>query len=137
MGVAMNIAMKSMGLGVLLAACMPVAALANGADVPAAAPAQKVVQLAPGAVAFVAEGDGFRRDGPVGNRVVLPAAVLEVSPRGYVHVVAGDGTLWLDEMDVRLDPPKAAQAASCGAVSSNVSVQLAASRGAGESSCTR
>lgn len=126
---------RSAILGFVLA-CLAMPAFASG-DEAAAAPAQKVVKLAPGAVAFVAEGDGFRRDGPVGDRVVLPATVLELSPRGYVRVEAGGGSLWLDEMDVNLDPPRAARAAACAGVSSNVSVQLAASRGAGDAGCKR
>ena len=68
---------------------------------------------------------------------MLLIGVGAVPRGGYVRVEAGGGSLWLDEMDVNLDPPRAARAAACAGVSSNVSVQLAASRGAGDAGCKR
>ena len=127
-------------LALLLAAGMAFAAFAAQAgDGAGAPPVRKVVRMASGAVAFVAEGEGFRRDGAAEGRVVLPAPVLEESPRGYVRVEGNDGPLWLDELDVDIEPRKTASAAACPpasrAVSNPNSSMLAATRGAGES-CT-
>jgi hypothetical protein len=119
-------------LALLLAACVAFAAHA-GDDPAGAATARKVVKISAGAQAFVAEGDGFRRDGPAQGKLVLPAVVLAVSPRGYVQVQGSSGPLWLDELDVDIEPRQTAAKADCTlAVSSDASTRVAASRGAGE-----
>ena len=57
--------------GLLLAALAVFAAHAG--DDPPGAVARKVVKLEAGAQAFVADGDGFRHDGPAQGRLSLPA----------------------------------------------------------------
>lgn len=123
-------------LGLLLVACM--AFPVHAGDAPAeAAVVRKVVKLGVGAQSFVAEGDGFRRDGAAKGRLVLPAVVLAVSPRGYVQVQGSTGPMWLDELDVDIEPRQTASKADCTlAVSSDASTRVAASRGAGEG-CSR
>lgn len=117
--------------GLLLAALAVFAAHAG--DDPPGAVARKVVKLEAGAQAFVADGDGFRHDGPAQGRLSLPAPVLGVSPRGYVQVQGNNGSLWLDELDVDIEPRHTAAKADCTlAVSSDASTRVAASRGAGE-----
>ena len=128
----------TLALGMLLAHASPVhAAVPPTAQAVAAgtAPAEdtRVTRLRrPQTSRYTVEGDRFRRAEPLDPAMLpLPARVLAVSPKGYVLVEVASGQVWLDSMDVVLDPPRQLKA-RCLSVSSHPNRQVAGVSGAGE-----
>lgn len=83
--------------------------------------------------------DRFKRIGPLDTAAVAPPLkVLSVSKKGYVEVETATGPVWLDKMDVKLDPPASLwQKANCNRrVTTTASVKSHVGMGAGEG-CTQ
>jgi hypothetical protein len=116
---------------ILAALLLAAAGQAAAVDTPQAE--RRVVEIYPGASVYTRDGDRFAKAGDAGSAVVLPAVVREESPRGYVRVDGTTGPVWLDALDVEVVPPRTARNADCRMqVSGNPSMQVAASRAAGE-----
>ena len=70
---------------------------------------QKVTAyLAKKVTIFQPKGESFKRTGriPADEMPALPAVIQEVSSKGYVMIMAEDGPVWLDPMDVDIKPRK-------------------------------
>lgn len=66
-------------------------------------------------------GDNFKENGAVKVKdLPKDAQVLEISSKGYVKI-AGPTPIWLDELDVKLHPPKQAATAGCDVAALNKS----------------
>lgn len=78
--------------------------------------------------------DTFRRHGNLEDgQLVLPAPILAESGRGYVQVQTTHGPIWLDKMDVAIQPPlQPATSAACDKLSTASDTVVAMVRGAGE-----
>lgn len=89
--------------------------------------------------AYRQEDDRFKRVGPLDTAAVaMPLKVLSVSKKGYVEVETATGPVWLDKMDIKLDPPASLwQKANCNrAVTTTAAVKSHVGMGAGEG-CTQ
>lgn len=85
------------------------------------------------APSFRLEGDRFKRAAPVAaSTMVLPAKVLQVSPKGYVLVAAGSGPVWLDKLDVDIFPKLTVNARCAPTITAAADTTTALTRGAGE-----
>ena len=116
---------------------LPLAALAAWltlAASPALAQSSKVVKLkalAPN-VFEMTEGR-YRKSGKLDpSSLMLPANVIKLSPKGYVQVQSINGAIWLDKLDVVLDPPLTVKASCLTGVSVASDATSAVTRGAGE-----
>jgi hypothetical protein len=81
--------------------------------------------------AFVPEGDRFLRGEKVPADRIAGARVLESSSRGYLRVETKDGSIWVDKLDVRVDPPLPMNAGCLTSVSATVDTTTGIVRGAG------
>jgi len=62
----------------------------------------------------------------------LPAIVVKHSPKGYVQLQSNNGAIWLDKLDVVLDPPLTIKASCLSGISVASDATSAVTRGAGE-----
>lgn len=78
--------------------------------------------------------DTFRRQGKLlPGQLLLPAVIQAESGRGYVQVQTLQGPVWLDKMDVDIEPPlKPASSAGCDTLATASDTVAAMVRGAGE-----
>ena len=101
---------------------------------PALAQSSKVVKLKglTPAVFQLTEGR-YRKSGTLdSSTLTFPADVLKISPKGYVQVQSINGAIWLDKLDVVLDPPLTVKASCLTGVSVASDATSAVTRGAGE-----
>lgn len=104
---------------------------------PAAAtpPAEsKVVKLRRAQVmTFAPDGDRFRRVGPLApGALALPARVLQASGRGYVLIEATPSPVWVEKMDVDIQPKLPLNAQCIAGVSTAADTTQGIVRGAGQ-----
>lgn len=94
----------------------------------------KVVKLRRATVTtYVLEGDRFKRSAPLSpSALALPARVLKASGRGYVLVDANPQAVWLEKMDVEINPKLPLNARCISGVSTAADTTQGIVRGAGE-----
>lgn len=99
-----------------------------------ASSASHVVKLRGTQVTTFEMVDGrFKRAGNVPAGIItLPAPVVQHSPKGYLQVRTSSGVVWLDKLDVVIDPPLAVKARCVGQVSVQADSTSAMTHGAGE-----
>lgn len=88
-------------------------------------------------VVYERQGDVFKRAGKIeASAIALPATVADESPKGYVQVQSSGGLVWLDMMDVTIQPNRKTTKGLCSTLpGQTVDTTLAAVRGAGERNC--
>lgn len=127
--------MLPMFLAAALATGTTTAATDTGPDA-AGAPVPQVVKLLAGSpVTYSVDkqyGKVRRGERLAEGALALPAPVLDTSPRGYVQVQGADGPVWLDNMDVEIDPPVRVDARCLSNITKSSTTTTAAALGAGE-----
>ena len=85
------------------------------------------------AYSFRVENDRFKRaESIAASTLVLPAKILQVSPKGYVLVEAKPSPVWLDKLDVDIDPKLTVKARCAPVITVAADTTTALTRGAGE-----
>lgn len=120
------LAVSTAALGVVSAAALadPAPANARVTDIVVKQPSE-----------YRQDGDRFKRVGPLpAGAVPVPARVLSQSKKGYVEVQGAAGPVWLDKMDVKLDPPASlwSEAKCSRQVTSQHKIKTHVGMGAGE-----
>lgn len=80
---------------------------------------------------YVQDGDRFRRGEKIPSARITGTKVLEVSPRGYVLVETAAGPVWVDRLDVEINPKLPVKAECLALVSAPVDTTAGIVRGAG------
>lgn len=113
---------------------MLMALLVALAGTPSFAGDQKVVKFKAASPPVYTSTEGrFVRKGTLDRtRLTLPVVVIAHSRKGYVQVTTKDGPVWLDRLDVVLDPPVTIKATCLSGVSVASDATSALTRGAGE-----
>lgn len=121
-------ALSTITLSATLTACLLVSSS------PAFGQTSKVIKLKASTPNVFELTDGrYRKSGKLdAASLALPATVVNQSPKGYVQLQSSNGAIWLDKLDVVLDPPLNIKASCLTGVSVASDAVSAVTRGAGE-----